>query len=140
LEEIKALAAGRGVDLIHLGRLGPAAMERAIDATRAVAVPSLWPEPFGLLGVEAQARGRPAVAYAVGGIPEWIGAAGIAVPRGDEGALARAIVEVTDDERWKEYALMARQQAAGSTAAAHVARILEFCFSPVQGGTSFASS
>jgi glycosyltransferase involved in cell wall biosynthesis len=130
LEAVESLAAERGVVLNHLGRIGPAEMERAIDAVRAVAVPSLWPEPFGLLGIEAQARGRPAVAYAVGGVPEWIGSAGIAVPRGDEAALARAIVEVTDDERWKELAVRARQQAARYAPPAHAARILEFCFPP----------
>ena len=37
-----------------------------------LAVPSLWPEPFGLTGIEAGCVGVPAVAYAVGGIPEWL--------------------------------------------------------------------
>ncbi len=37
-----------------------------------VAMPSLWPEPFGLAGVEAAAHGRPVVAFPVGGIPEWL--------------------------------------------------------------------
>jgi len=32
-----------------------------MDDVHAMAVPSLWPEPFGLVGIEAQARGRPAV-------------------------------------------------------------------------------
>jgi glycosyltransferase involved in cell wall biosynthesis len=37
-----------------------------------LAVPSLWPEPFGLVGIEAGSAGLPAVAYAVGGIPDWL--------------------------------------------------------------------
>ena len=37
-----------------------------------LAVPSLWPEPFGLVGIEAGSLGLPAVAYAVGGIPDWL--------------------------------------------------------------------
>ena len=37
-----------------------------------LAVPSLWPEPFGLVGVEAGCLGLPAVGFAVGGIPEWL--------------------------------------------------------------------
>src|SRR5262249_52970541 len=37
-----------------------------------VAVPSLWPEPFGGVGVEAGRLGVPAVGYAVGGIQDWL--------------------------------------------------------------------
>ena len=37
-----------------------------------LAVPSLWPEPFGLVGIEAGCFGLPAVGYAVGGIPDWL--------------------------------------------------------------------
>jgi glycosyltransferase involved in cell wall biosynthesis len=37
-----------------------------------VAVPSLWPEPFGLVGLEAAVHGVPAVAFDVGGIGEWL--------------------------------------------------------------------
>ena len=64
-------------------------------------VPSLWPEPLGLVGPEAAARGVPAVAFAVGGIPEWLhdGENGVLAP-GDPptaGGLAQAIRRATDD-------------------------------------------
>jgi glycosyltransferase involved in cell wall biosynthesis len=93
----------RGVRVEALGRLSTAKMRAAYDAASVIAVPSLWAEPFGLVGVEAFARGRPVVAYGVGGIPEWIGASdggGIAVAREDEAALARAIVSMLDRSRW----------------------------------------
>lgn len=35
-------------------------------------VPSLWPEPFGMVGPEAALRGVPVAAFAVGGIREWL--------------------------------------------------------------------
>jgi glycosyltransferase involved in cell wall biosynthesis len=35
-------------------------------------VPSVWPEPFGMVGLEAASRGVPAAAFGVGGIPEWL--------------------------------------------------------------------
>jgi glycosyltransferase involved in cell wall biosynthesis len=35
-------------------------------------VPSLWPEPFGLVGLEAARHGVPVAAFAVGGIPDWL--------------------------------------------------------------------
>ncbi len=35
-------------------------------------MPSLWPEPFGRVGLEAGLYGVPTAAFAVGGIPEWL--------------------------------------------------------------------
>lgn len=49
----------------------------------ALVVPSIWPEPFGLVGLEAAAAGVPAVAFATGGIPEWL-------QDGENGCLAPA--------------------------------------------------
>ena len=43
-----------------------------LDSSDAVVVPSLWPEPYGLVGPEANRRGVPVVAFATGGIPEWL--------------------------------------------------------------------
>jgi glycosyltransferase involved in cell wall biosynthesis len=105
-EYLHALEVARraGVSIDYLGVLEPSRMRNAIDASRAVAMPSLWDEPFGLVGIEGQARGRAAVAYDVGGIREWLGSAGIAVPVGDEAALARAIEEVTAELTWQGYA------------------------------------
>jgi len=37
-----------------------------------IAVPSAWPEPFGLVGLEAMRHGRPVVAFRAGGIPDWL--------------------------------------------------------------------
>jgi glycosyltransferase involved in cell wall biosynthesis len=50
-----------------------------------VAIPSIWPEPFGLVGIEAMSHARPVVAFRVGGIPDWLedGRTGYAVPPND---------------------------------------------------------
>ena len=92
----------------------------AIDAATIVAVPSLEPEPFGLVGIEAQARGRPAVAYAVGGIPDWIAGAGLAVPRGDERALAAAITDTLELQRWTALSAAARRSSERFRLRAHL--------------------
>ena len=41
-------------------------------AATLLAVPSVWPEPFGLVGLEAGVFGVPSLAFDVGGIGEWL--------------------------------------------------------------------
>jgi glycosyltransferase involved in cell wall biosynthesis len=48
------------------------ALTALFDSSDLLVVPSLWPEPFGLVGPEAGMRGLPAAAFAAGGIPEWL--------------------------------------------------------------------
>jgi glycosyltransferase involved in cell wall biosynthesis len=126
-ESSRAAAEHFGVEIEWRGHLGADELRAAIDASSAVAVPSLWPEPFGLVGIEGQARGRPAVAYHVGGIPEWMGDAGIAVQRGDEAALASAIRTVLDQAAWQHYSAAARRRAEAYHLDSHVTRLLELC-------------
>jgi glycosyltransferase involved in cell wall biosynthesis len=68
-----------------------------LDTSDLLVVPSLWPEPYGRVGLEAGRRGVPTAAFAVGGIPEWLiagrnGALAPADPPTAHG-LAQAIVE-----------------------------------------------
>lgn len=59
----------------------------------AVIFPSVWPEPAGLVTLEAYARYRPVIGSAVGGIPEHLrdGETGILVPANNIKELAQAI-------------------------------------------------
>lgn len=120
-------AEAAGVAVTWRGKLPENELRAAIDAAVAVAVPSLWPEPFGLVGIEAQARGRPAVAYQVGGIGDWIGEAGIAVPRGNQAALADAIRKVFDNGAWPVFSEAAWRRSQAYRLPAHVDRFLELC-------------
>jgi glycosyltransferase involved in cell wall biosynthesis len=62
---------------------------------RAVVFPSLWHEPAGLVTLEAAAAGRPVIASAVGGIPEYAtDAFAERVPPGDAEQLAARIDEL----------------------------------------------
>jgi glycosyltransferase involved in cell wall biosynthesis len=58
-----------------------------------MAVPSLWPEPFGRVGPEAFVHSRPVVAYSTGGVPDWLddGETGFLVTPGDIGQLSRRL-------------------------------------------------
>jgi glycosyltransferase involved in cell wall biosynthesis len=40
--------------------------------SKVVAVSSIWPEPFGLVGIEAMMHAKPVVAFDVGGIRDWL--------------------------------------------------------------------
>lgn len=66
-------------------------------------VPSVWPEPFGMVGLEAARHRLPVAAFAVGGIPEWLhsgvnGFLADANPPTPEG-LADAIVRCLQDRK-----------------------------------------
>lgn len=71
---------------------------------RAVVVPSRWPEPFGMIGLEAMRHGRPVVAFDVGGIPDWLDhmRTGILVPEQDVGAFGNAISRILLDHNFAE--------------------------------------
>jgi len=74
----------------------------ALRQATLLALPSSWPEPFGLVGLEAAALGIPAVAFDVGGVREWLrpGINGYLAPGNPPRAagLAAALVEAFGDE------------------------------------------
>lgn len=73
-----------------------AALYPALDI---LAVPSLYPEPFGRVAVEAQAIAIPVIASLAGGLPETFvaGTTGIGVDPGDADGLAGAILALIRD-------------------------------------------
>ncbi len=78
------------------GALTREAVQRKLTAAWVQCVPSIWGEPFGLVAIEAQRRGTPVLASAVGALPELIkeGETGYLVDPDDPGALARALERV----------------------------------------------
>ncbi len=82
------------------GWLSPDALGGLYDEARVVVVPSRWPEPFGMVGIEAMRRARPVVGADHGGIPEWLapGRGGSRFTPGDDESLARAAGALLDDE------------------------------------------
>jgi len=70
------------------------------EAARVVVAPSRWPEPFGMVGVEAMAHGRPVVGFAVGGIPDWLedGVTGLLAGEQDVAGMAAALERLLADD------------------------------------------
>jgi type III pantothenate kinase len=117
LDAMRALAAELGVQerVQFTGWLDAGELAEQLGGASIVVVPSLWPEPFGLVGIEALAAARPAVASATGGIPDWLedGVSGLCVPPGDPALLAQALNELLDDpERRRKMGLAGKRAVA----------------------------
>jgi glycosyltransferase involved in cell wall biosynthesis len=69
-----------------------------------VVVPSLWPEPFGLVTAEAMRAGRVVVASRHGAATELLdgGSSGVLVPPGDVPALAAALKRLAQDPELRQ--------------------------------------
>jgi glycosyltransferase involved in cell wall biosynthesis len=80
-----------GVSVRYAGEAGSDAKRGLYAAARGLLMPIRWPEPFGLVMVEAMACGTPVIAFPEGAAPELVieGETGFLVD--DEDAMARAI-------------------------------------------------
>ncbi len=101
---------------VHVMGAWPHAL--AIEALRRSlfsVAPSLWPEPFGLVALEAAAAGKPIVATATGGLRDIVvdGETGLLVSPEDREALAAALQKLISDADLRErLGAAAKQQAA----------------------------
>jgi len=120
-----------------VGWLSPQEIKTALQSSACVAMPSLWPEPFGRLGAEAFACARPVVAFASGGVTDWLEhqVTGFLVAPGDVEGLAQGIQRLVQDpavcqrmgQRAREYAW------SHWRCSEHVDRLLEHLESVCQG-------
>jgi glycosyltransferase involved in cell wall biosynthesis len=79
----------------------------AIEALRRslfTVAPSLWPEPFGIVALEASAAGKPVVASDIGGLRDIVvdGETGLLVPADDRVALVEAMRRLIGDDGLRE--------------------------------------
>jgi glycosyltransferase involved in cell wall biosynthesis len=90
------------------GYVPPAELETFYQQASLAVVSSVWPEPFGAVGLEAMRHGLPVVAFAAGGISEWLldGENGFLVPWMDRAQFAARIDELLGRK------LLARQLGA----------------------------
>lgn len=83
----------------YAGILGREEVDRLYRRATVLVVPSVWPEPWGMVGPEAMAAGLPVVAFRSGGIPEWLvdGQTGFLVEPRDVAGLPARIEQLLAD-------------------------------------------
>lgn len=118
LERRAAAARSNVVAVTFTGWVSPEERDQRLRDADLLVVPSVWPEPFGLVGLEAARAGVPAAAFDVGGIRDWLidretGALASGDPPTADG-LATAVLSCLEDE--------SRRIALGVAAHARAAR------------------
>lgn len=78
-----------GADVEFIGEIGDAEKPEFLGNAAALLFPIDWPEPFGLVMIEAMAAGTPVIAFANGSVPEVI-------EPGVTGAIVSSVEEAVD--------------------------------------------
>lgn len=96
--EIRPLLPGPGVEFI--GEIGEHEKQAFLGNAIALLFPVDWPEPFGLVMIEAMACGTPVIAWPNGSIPEVVepGVSGYVVDNEDDAV--EAVGRSYDHNRW----------------------------------------
>ena len=94
---LKPLVNGPGVEF--LGEVGFPEKNELLGRAEALLFPITWPEPFGIVMIEAMACGTPVIAYPAGSVPEVVedGITGFIVPNAD--AAVKAIQKLESFDR-----------------------------------------
>jgi glycosyltransferase involved in cell wall biosynthesis len=61
-----------GIEVVFEGWVDGVRRAELLNDSDLLMIPSLWPEPFGLVGREAGLHGVPSIGFTVGGIPDWL--------------------------------------------------------------------
>ena len=127
-ERLRRAAEGMpGLNAVFPGWLEVPARTALLTRAKLLAVPSIWPEPFGLVGLEAATLGVPAVAFDTGGISEWLSEdvnGRLVTPVGDSAAMGTAIAAILIDPSTRaRLSEGARATAARLSMDAHLTRL-----------------
>ena len=109
------------------GELHPQVVGGWYARAQVVAFPVLREEPYGLVGVEALAYGKPIVAFAGGAVDEWLwpGETGLKVTEKTSTALAAALGELLrDPKRCETMGVAARRRYPQFTQEAYLDRVM----------------
>lgn len=129
---VKPLIDGKTVE--YIGEIDEGQKADFLGNAAALLFPIRWPEPFGLVMVEAMACGTPVIAFGCGSVPEVIqdGVTGFVVDSFDEAL--RAIDRVKTIERQRVRTTFERRFTARRMAEDYVRiyqNVIETCASPL---------
>ena len=101
-DQIQPLLAQPGIE--YLGEIGQADKAAFLGGARALLFPIDWPEPFGMVMIEAMACGTPTVALRRGSVPEVMedGVTGYVVDDLEDAVEAARLVTWIDRKRCRE--------------------------------------
>ncbi len=109
--------------VVFTGEVDGDTLDALYLASSVFVLPS-YHESYGMVLLEAMARGLPIVATRAGAIPETVPAdAGILVPAGDDAALAEALRSLVGDGPGELEGAPARRRALGLAGRRHAARL-----------------
>ncbi|MEW5989674.1 MAG: glycosyltransferase family 4 protein, partial [Chloroflexota bacterium] len=97
-------------NVVYLGQLTAAELAQWRGRGRALVMPSIWYEVFGMSALEAMSEGLPVIASRIGALPELVEheQTGLLIEPGNAQALAAAILRL-----WQDETLAHRLGAAG---------------------------
>ncbi len=126
--QLQDFASRSGLQVEFTGWVDTERKVELIQQADLLVVPSLWPEPFGLVGIEAGAHGLPAVAYDVGGISDWLisgysGELAPGHPPSAEGLAAAMTRALSDSSHYQDLCRGAQEVAARFTLGEHLAKL-----------------
>jgi glycosyltransferase involved in cell wall biosynthesis len=128
-QQARAVAVSDRLSITFAGWVDPVERDRHLRDADLLVVPSTWPEPLGLVGLEAGAAGVPAAAFDVGGISDWLidGETGALAP-GDpptaEGLASAIVTCLRDDARLEAMRANARILAARRSPEEHASGLM----------------
>jgi glycosyltransferase involved in cell wall biosynthesis len=110
-----------GGDIEYVGEVGGADKLELLENATCLLNPIAWPEPFGMVMVEALACGTPVVATPMGAVPEIVDDGLTGFVRSTEDALAEALLAVSGIDRDRCRKAVAERFSATRMVADHLA-------------------
>ena len=129
---------GPGVD--YLGEIGVTEKYELLGGAVALLNPIQWPEPFGLVMIEALAAGTPVVGAPAGAAPEIVDDGSTGYLRGDLDEMAAALARVFDLDRQACRCAAFSRFSAERMVADHVALYADILGHPSGAGGAVADS